>query len=84
MSREEIIIKLKEILGFTMSDADDVIAKADESSNLYTDLGLSSVGMLYIVIAIEETFKIDFDDVDFGDFNIVKDVVDYIEKQLKR
>lgn len=84
MSREEIIIKLKEILGFTLSDADDVIAKADESSNLYTDLGLSSVGMLYIVIAIEETFKIDFDDVDFGDFNIVKDVVDYIEKQLKR
>ncbi len=82
MKREEIVEKLKQILKYTMNNADDIIDNATEASNLYTDLGLSSVGMLYIVIAIEELFKISFDNVSFGDFNIVKDVVDYIEKKL--
>ena len=54
-----------------------------EDSDLNTDLGLSSVGILYIVIAIEEMFNIRMDDVSFGDFKTVRDVADYIEKKLK-
>ena len=38
--------------------------------------------MLYIVIAIEEMFYIRMDDVSFGDFRTVRDVVDYIEKKI--
>ena len=53
-----------------------------EDSNLVTDLGLNSVGILYVVIGIEEFFGIRFDDVTFGDFNTVKDVIDYIEKKV--
>lgn len=81
MERTEIIEKLKEILKFSLTNADEIIDKATEESNLYTDFGLSSVGMLYIVISIEELFGISFDNVSFGDFNTVKDVVDYIEKK---
>ena len=54
-----------------------------EDSDLNTDLGLSSVGILYIVIAIEEMFNIRMDDVSFGDFKTVGDVVDYIDRKLK-
>ena len=54
----------------------------DESANLVSDIGLSSVGVLYVVIAIEEFFNVQFDDVGFADFRVVGDVVDYIEKKM--
>ena len=47
------------------------------------DLGLSSIGMLYIAIAIEETFNIRFDNVGVSDFGCVRDIVDYISEKLK-
>lgn len=52
-----------------------------EDSNLLTDVGLTSVGILYVVIAIEEFFNIRFDDVGFADFKTIGDVIDYIEKK---
>ena len=60
MTREEILDKLKLILKHTMPDAEELIGKMSESSDLHTDIGLNSVGMLYIVIAIEEMFNIEF------------------------
>jgi acyl carrier protein len=54
-----------------------------EESDLILDLGLSSVGVLYIVIAIEEFFNVRFDDVGFGDFKTVGDVITYIEKKVE-
>ncbi len=82
MNRREIFEKLKEIAELTVQDQ-SVLANMTEASDLNTDLGLSSVGMLYIVIAIEEMFNVRMDDVSFGDFKTVGDVVDYIEKKLK-
>lgn len=79
LTRSEIIAKLKDIMVMALGKQVD----ADESSNLTTDLGLNSVGLLYVVIAIEEFFGIRFDDVSFGDFQTVGDVVDYIENKQK-
>ena len=81
MNRQEIFEKLREIAELTVQDP-SVLANMSEDSDLNTDLGLSSVGMLYIVIAIEEMFYIIMDDVSFGDFRTVRDVVDYIEKKI--
>ncbi len=53
-----------------------------EDSDLVTDLGLSSVGVLYVVIAIEEFFNIRFDNIGFADFKTVGDVINYIEKKI--
>ena len=66
-----------------MPNAELDVASLTEQSNLVTDLGLSSVGVLYVVIAIEEFFDIRFDDVGFADFKTVGDVIDYIEKKTK-
>ena len=82
MNRAEILEKLKEIAEMTVQDP-TILAKMDEDADLNTDLGLSSVGILYIAIAIEELFNIRMDDVSFGDFKTVRDVADYIEKKLK-
>lgn len=81
MDRVEIFEKLKDILRMIGNVDEALIERCGESSDLMTDLGLSSVGMLYIVIAIEEFFQVRFDDVNFGDFRTVGDVIDYIENE---
>jgi acyl carrier protein len=83
MTRNEIAEKLKDILGLALGNTID-LSNCTEESNLTTDLGLNSVGILYVVIAIEEFFNIRFGDVSFGDFQNVGDVLDYIEEQLQK
>lgn len=78
MLRDEIKIQLAEI--YSLITANDA-SKIDETANLRTDLGLSSIGMLYLIIAIEQKFGITFENVSMGDFEIVKDVIDFIEKK---
>lgn len=79
LSRNDISEKLKEILVAADAKNKDIIGKVTESSNLRTDLGLNSVGMLYLVIVIEQSFGIEFDNVGMDDFQTFKDIVDYIE-----
>ncbi|MBE6595741.1 MAG: acyl carrier protein [Ruminococcaceae bacterium] len=81
LSRNEIKEKLAEIMKMVMHDSIPDTAELREDSGLVTDLGLSSVGVLYVVIAIEEFFGIEFEDVGFGDFDTIGDVVDYIEQK---
>ena len=82
MSREEIIEKLKDILFATDNRNAQSVQACTESSDLRTDLGLSSVGMLYMVFSIEETFGVRFENVGMGDFKTLGDVVDYLAPKL--
>ena len=79
MLRSEIEKQLTEIYSLIMSNNATSI---DENANLRTDLALSSIGMLYLIIAIEQKFNVVFDNVSMGDFETVKDVVDYLEKKV--
>lgn len=81
MTRAEIKEKLAEILLMAMPDASETIKNCTEESDLNTDLGLNSVGILYVVIAIEEFFSIVFENVNFGDFKTLGNVIDYIEQK---
>ena len=84
MTRPEIIKKLKDILLVIDGANAENIEKADEDTRLMDGLGLNSVNVLYLVIAIEEVFDLRFDD-EFGTdtFVTVRDLVDYIEEHLK-
>lgn len=84
MTRQEILEKLKDIILFALPNKKDLVDSCNENSNLTTDIGLNSVGLLYIVIAIEELFNVTFEDVSFDDFKTVKDVVDYIYKKSEQ
>ena len=83
MSRNEIKEKLFDVMSIAMPQANFDINVLNEDSNLTLDVGLSSVGILYVVIAIEEFFNIRFDNVGFNDFKTIKDVLDYIEGCMK-
>ena len=84
MTRNDIVEKLKDVLKMAVGNSSYDESKYDENSNLLTDLGLNSVGMLYSVIAIEEFFGIQFDDVGFGEFQTVGDVINYIENKVNQ
>ena len=84
MSRNEIKEKLIDVMKLAAPSAELDLESLNEQSNLVSDIGLSSVGVLYIVIAIEEFFAIRFDDVGFADFNTIGDVIDYIERKLQQ
>ncbi len=81
LSRTEIKEKLTDIMKMVMGDRAPDLSSVDESSNLINDLGLNSVGILYVVIAIEEFFGIEFENVGFGDFATIGDVINYIEEK---
>ena len=81
MTRQEIFDKLMEILA-AAEGSEDIVTNCTEASRLRADLGLNSVNILYMVIAIEEAFGIYFDDVGVNAFETVGDAVDYIEGKL--
>lgn len=83
MNRNEILERLKEIFRTALPDKAEVMDSIDENSDLRTQVGLNSIGMICMVIMIEETFSVQFDDVGFNDFIRVKDVVDYIKNRSK-
>lgn len=83
MLRSEILEKLKAILVMMDDTKKDQIESVKESDRLFEDLGLASIALLYLMIAIEETFEIEFDNnVGVNDLPTVKDVIDYIEKKV--
>ena len=82
MSRNDIFDKLKEVIQMVIPASDFNAEAIREDASLVDDLGLSSVGVLYVVIAIEEFFGMRFDDVGFADFQTIGDVIDYIEAKI--
>ena len=82
MNRSEIESRLKDLLAVALGNKPQLQGVTSDS-HLVNDLGLNSVGVLYLVIAIEEYFDIRFDDVGFGDFTTVGNVVDYVESKLQ-
>ena len=83
-SRTEIKKKLTEIMRLVLGNEEFDGERVSESARLVEDLGLNSVGVLYAVVAIEESFDFEFEDVGFGDFRTYGTVVDYIEKKVAR
>ena len=51
-------------------------------ANLREDLGINSIGILYMALAIEEEFGIKFVNEDFAGIQTVQNVVDLIEKKV--
>ncbi len=79
MSRHEITEKLRDILEFTLGSSPEFT----EESRLMEDLGFSSVDMLYMIIATEESFGIRFENLGIKDITTVGAAIDYIEGKLK-
>ncbi len=83
LTREEVFNGLKEILLMIDPSKKSIVDNLNEESRLIEDIGLASVSMLYLVIAIEEKYNIEFGDLGVNDFKTVKQTIDYILKALE-
>ena len=80
MTELEILEGLKKIFTLVINrNAEVDNMKMD--AKIVSDLGVSSVGLIYLMVAIEEQFGIDMSDVTFTSFETVKDVVHYIKSK---
>ncbi len=83
LSRTEILEKLQDIM-ISINDSDrEKLENTTEESRLVEDVGLNSVGMLYLVIVIEESFQIKFENVGTATFDTIGKVIDYIEAKMQ-
>lgn len=78
MSQEEIYAKLKEIFAQVKPKMDP--ARISMDASLTTDLGVDSLSMLLLSLAIEHEFGFQFQT--HVPFNTVREVVEYIEKAI--
>lgn len=58
-------------------------ANITEDSLLTDDLGINSVGLLYMAVAVEEKFGVQFKNDDFPNIRKVSDVIGIIESRQK-
>lgn len=58
------------------------VAELSESATLLGDLGMNSIGLLYMAMATEEEFGIKFQNEDFGKLVTVGDVIACVESKL--
>ncbi len=77
MNREDIFNSVKEVL---KDYCDKDIA---EDTSIVDELGLDSLDIVEMLMALEEKFDITIEDSVAEGFNTVKDVIDYIEKAKK-
>lgn len=82
MTREEIFTKLKEIFTLVINNGINV-EHITVDANIMLDLGVNSIGLIYMVVAIEKSFDIDMSEVTFTTFKTIDDVITYIQERVK-
>ena len=73
----DILQKLREILHEIDEDID--VDSLNEDSDLLNDVGMTSVTMLYMAVALENNFGIDLSNASLNEFKTVGDVIKTIE-----
>ena len=81
MTKEQITAKLKDIFKLVVHNG-VLVDNLDRSANITMDLGVNSVSLIYLALAIEKTFNIEMRDVTYNTFQTVGDVVDYIYERV--
>lgn len=76
--RNEILSRLTEVFNNVFEGALSVEGLSEES-RLIEDLGMNSIGLLYMAMAVEEEFGVKFTNEDFASMRTVADVLGKIE-----
>lgn len=71
--------KLRELFESVFENEIDV-KDISEESRLIEDLGMNSIGLLYMAMAVEEEFSLSFKNEDFATLHTVGDVIRKIEE----
>lgn len=72
--------RLLKLIKQNMPDVD--VSKASPESRLFEDLGMDSIGLMMLSMAMEDEFGVRFDEPE--PFETVQDVLSYLEKHAKK
>ena len=81
MEKKEILSKIIEIYENIVGEEVDK-EKYTLSSNIKEDLGINSVGLLYLIVDIENKFDVVLHNQSIEKFVTLDDVVTYIEENI--
>ena len=77
MSEKEIFEKLTNIFNIVINRSVDV-SKINIDSKIIEDLGVNSIGLIYLAVAVEEEFDVDMSNASLESFKTIRDVINYI------
>ena len=77
MSEKEIFEKLTNIFNIVINRSVDV-SKINMDSKIIEDLGVNSIGLIYLAVAVEEEFGVDMSNASLESFKTIRDVINYI------
>ncbi|GHU82507.1 hypothetical protein AGMMS50284_4490 [Clostridia bacterium] len=72
---------LTEIIKYISAYQNIPVEKINAESHLIKDLGMSSLDMMQLVCAVEDHFRIEFDEDDLIDLLTVDKIASYIENK---
>lgn len=79
MAREEILTALKEVLVDKLKVEADTIT---EEANLFEDLGLDSIDLMTVVMAVEERFSIEVSDEELEEVSTLGQAADILSTKV--
>lgn len=79
MNEQQVFEKLLNVFSIVVNRNVDA-SKITMDSKIVEDLGVNSIGLVYLAVAVEEEFGIDMSNVSLESFNTVGDVIKYIQK----
>ena len=78
MSDKEIFERLLKVFSIVVNrNVDSNLINVN--SKIVEDLGVNSIGMVYLAVAVEEEFDVDMSNASLESFKTVQDVIDYIK-----
>ena len=77
----DILERLVKVFRAVFEDDVDT-AKVSPEATLREDIGMNSIGLLYMAMAVEEEFSVKFTNEDFAGIQTVADVIACIERKL--
>lgn len=79
MARQDVVIALKEVLVDKLQVEADTVT---EDANLFDDLGLDSIDLMTVVMAIEERFDIEVPDEELEDVTTISQAADLLSAKV--
>ena len=79
----EVSMDIEKLKEFLKENTKVDISKVNENSNFKTDLGLDSIDLLQLVVAIEDKFKIKLDNDKLMAINTINDALKAFNELIK-
>lgn len=79
MARQDVVTALKEVLVDKLQVEADTVT---EDANLFDDLGLDSIDLMTVVMAIEERFDIEVPDEELEDVTTIGQAADLLSAKV--